>query len=1223
MSSTSLSSSVLPTTSASSVAGATRIDLNYATAMAKGSGSIFITDGAVQTVIDRVTGQPKLRVVGGTYSKEITLDQVSISGTHVMFDATGLPAGAKLNVYMGAGTLTSGGKAAPAITVPDKASFTVPAVTEPPPPSLSATIVVEDRTLKAGADIKVTVTFSKALATLPFDAISADHASIKGVTHSTDGRTWTITLGAADSIESVTNALRLDMSKVSSSDGSRGSGVLASGNYKVDTVVDAYLFDIVKVNDEGVSSTDGITFVSGAHSSDRQFVAGVLLGELAADEHIELIINGTAVDKSKILVVGEGDGWSWSYNIVGEGDPSLVFNEGTNTITARVVKADGHTSATVTKTVILDTDPPVVESSPDGATAFALDADIVVTFDQAVYWHYEESNADILYLRGEGSAPDIEIYLDETNFSDGGKKLTISAAEHHMLAGVKYTLVLPENLMDLAGNPVFGYEIQFTTAGGTSVPDTTGPHATRVIVEGDGTYKAGETITFRVRFDESVKIPLEAIPAIGLSNGKKASYNGTYGNDLLFKYTVAAGDDTSDLEIADIAELGGTVQDLSNNMIDLLASAHIVHGGIYDNSGYGTMFDVKVDTIAPTAPAAPTLDTDSDSGTKGDGITSDNSPTLTGTAENNARIAIYDGATLIGTTTANSDGVWSTTIGYPTALTDGTYTITVKQTDRAGNVSPASAPFTLVIDTVKPAAPAASALALESDSGTPGDRITSDDTPTLTGTAEANASVEIYEGDTLLGTGTANESGVWNATVDAAHALGEGVHNLTVKQVDLAGNRSVVGGAIALTIDKTAPSALTNLKLATDTGISSSDRITNERYAVLSGTGAEAGASIKIMQGEVVVGVGTSDGEGNWNAYFGSPLNEGEHTYKVRQIDAAGHASADSPAISFTLDRTGPESAPPKPQLDSSSDTGVSSSDGITRDSTPTFTGSGAMANSMVALFANERQVASAITDASGNWTMTIHHDEELDDGFYSIGLKQFDVAGNKSPYSESFNLRIDTHADKPERPVLAAASDSGSSNSDGITNDTTPTFSGNGAENGAGIVLYAGTRVIGSTTADSAGHWELTVLDADKFTADGSYAITAKQTDKAGNTSDASNPFTLVIDTSGPTVTSFLNKTSARESQLGFSEQIVFKPTGMFKLIQAATDILSFSGSSASNWYVTDGAGGHDSVLNFKISMSGLYNLHMNNEAVQDLAGNVAIIGSPQWVVDLPAPPA
>jgi len=127
MASTTPLSSTFPTTSARTEAGVTHIDLNFASAMSKGSGSIFVTDGAVQTVIDRVTGQPTLRVVGATFTKVIALDQVSVSGTHVMFDAAGLPAGASLNVYMGAGTLLSGGKAAGAITVPGSAAFTTPA----------------------------------------------------------------------------------------------------------------------------------------------------------------------------------------------------------------------------------------------------------------------------------------------------------------------------------------------------------------------------------------------------------------------------------------------------------------------------------------------------------------------------------------------------------------------------------------------------------------------------------------------------------------------------------------------------------------------------------------------------------------------------------------------------------------------------------------------------------------------------------------------------------------------------------------------------------------------------------------------------------------------------------------------------------------------------------------------------------------------------------------
>lgn len=241
-----------------------------------------------------------------------------------------------------------------------------------------------------------------------------------------------------------------------------------------------------------------------------------------------------------------------------------------------------------------------------------------------------------------------------------------------------------------------------------------------------------------------------------------------------------------------------------------------------------------------------------------------------------------------------------------------------------------------------------------------------------------------------------------------------------------------------------------------------------------------------------------------------------------------------------------------------------------------------------------------------------------LSDGTHTLVVKQLDAAGNVSIASDPLVIVVDRSAAKLAVPVLAASSDTGSASNDGITSDTTPTFSGDGAENGAAIVLYAGSRVIGSTTANSAGHWEVTVLDADKFTVDGAYAITATQTDKAGNTSAASNPFNLVIDTAGPTVSSFLNNTSSREFQLGFNEQIVFKPTGMFKLFQAATNILNFNGGSASNWYVTDGLGGDDSVLNFKISMAGLYNLHMNNESVQDLAGNIAIIGSPQWDVSL-----
>jgi large repetitive protein len=47
----------------------------------------------------------------------------------------------------------------------------------------------------------------------------------------------------------------------------------------------------------------------------------------------------------------------------------------------------------------------------------------------------------------------------------------------------------------------------------------------------------------------------------------------------------------------------------------------------------------------------------------GDGITDATVLTLTGTAEANSIVKVYDGATLLGSATANGSGAWSFTTG--------------------------------------------------------------------------------------------------------------------------------------------------------------------------------------------------------------------------------------------------------------------------------------------------------------------------------------------------------------------------------------------------------------------------------------------------------------------------------------------------------------------------------------------------------------------------------
>ena len=191
----------------------------------------------------------------------------------------------------------------------------------------------------------------------------------------------------------------------------------------------------------------------------------------------------------------------------------------------------------------------------------------------------------------------------------------------------------------------------------------------------------------------------------------------------------------------------------TNGAHSLTATATDVAG----NTGVAsTALNVTVDTTAPLAPSIASFSTDT--GTVGDNITSDNTLTLNGTAEASSTIKVYDGATLLGTATANGTGAWSYTTG---ALTNGGHSLTATATDAAGNTGVASTALNVTVDTTAPLAP--SIASFSTDSGTVGDNITNDNTLTLTGTAEAST-VKVYDGATLLGTATANGSGAWSYT---------------------------------------------------------------------------------------------------------------------------------------------------------------------------------------------------------------------------------------------------------------------------------------------------------------------------------------------------------------------------------------------------------------------------------------------------------------------------
>ncbi|MCU8203657.1 Ig-like domain-containing protein, partial [Vibrio vulnificus] len=107
---------------------------------------------------------------------------------------------------------------------------------------------------------------------------------------------------------------------------------------------------------------------------------------------------------------------------------------------------------------------------------------------------------------------------------------------------------------------------------------------------------------------------------------------------------------------------------------------------------------------------------------------------------------------------------------------------------------------------------------------------------------------------------------------------------------------------------------------------------------------------------------------------------------------------------------------------------------------------------------------------------------------------------------------KVDTEINKPTID-LVASSDSGDSDTDNLTNDKTPTFAlGNIDSDVAAediVVLKDGVALDGKLE-DVNGTWQFTP-SADL--ADGTYDLSVKVTDKAGN-SDTSDALKVTIDT-------------------------------------------------------------------------------------------------------------
>ncbi len=317
----------------------------------------------------------------------------------------------------------------------------------------------------------------------------------------------------------------------------------------------------------------------------------------------------------------------------------------------------------------------------------------------------------------------------------------------------------------------------------------------------------------------------------------------------------------------------GTLNDGAHN---LTATATDVAG----NTGpASSALAVTVDTGAPVAPA---IDSET--------IVNANQINLVGTAEAGSTITVYDGTTVLGNTQVDANGAWSFTSA---ALFDGSHSLSVTATDAAGNVSAASSDPVVTIDTDAPVAPAITAFS--NDSGVAGDHITNDNTLSLTGTAEAGATMKIYDGATLLGSAVATSTGAWSFTTGT---LADGAHNLTATATDVAGNTGPASSTLAVTVDTSAPVA----------PAITSETIANTNHVVLTGT-AEAGSTVDIYDGTSTLhGSVLADDNGAWSVDTGA-LAAGDYGFIATATDLAGNVSLTSTEQFVSIDGSQPELA--------------------------------------------------------------------------------------------------------------------------------------------------------------------------------------------------------------------------------------------------------------------------------------------------------------------------
>ncbi|CDT78197.1 Putative RTX toxin, VCBS repeat protein [Vibrio coralliirubri] len=457
------------------------------------------------------------------------------------------------------------------------------------------------------------------------------------------------------------------------------------------------------------------------------------------------------------------------------------------------------------------------------------------------------------------------------------------------------------------------------------------------------------------------------------------------------------------------------------------------------------------------------------------------------TGGNTSDLITSDGALTIGGQEAGATVEYSTDNGHTWTSSftplQGSNTVSVRQTDTAGNVS-ASASLTFTLDD-KIAAPSIDMKASTDSGVSTTDDLTNIHTPIITGSAEANSAISITdETGKVIATGIANSSGIYQLTTSN---ITEGQHTLTVSSTDAAGNHN--SASLPIEVDYTAPT-ISNVSLSTET----------THQPTFSGTVALDTVSVDIVikDGSTIIETlhATLDGQGGYTV-DATNLPDSSYTAYIQATDKAGNTTASgytgtfdrfsvdthasSPTISF--ESTGADNIYNAAEVASGAANTITSTIHLPSDAQPKDT---LTINGQPHIITHAEYVAKSVN-------------VEVAPGA-SITASISDQNGNTSTVTNATAPSADTTVTPLQ---VSLTHDTGSGTSDLITNDGTLTITGQ----------EAGATVEYST--DNGQTW------TSSFTPQqGSNTVSVRQTDTAGNVSTSSSlSFTLDNTATAPSV--------------------------------------------------------------------------------------------------------